>query len=181
MKVLFNALPLQRGTDPQTVILAYAEALRGVSLEGIRAGISKFLRGECENVNPRYVPTPPELARIVRTTVVPSRISEERRIAPFRHASDGERARMRLKMPMFNHAWATGQMDALDRANRQGFRSMVALATEWGITIPPELLEMNDSQVEADWHRARARAWADIERYPPPFMRHRRSRHDEAA
>lgn len=169
MKVLFNALPFQRGTDPATVIVAYVEALRGAGLDSIKAGISKFLRGDCEGVSMKFVPTPPELARIVRTAVVPSRIPEGRRIAPFRHPDDAARARMRLKFPMFRYAFGSGLMDDLDRANRDGLEAMVMLAAKWGIPIPPEL---ND-QTDADWRAARSRAWAEIERNPPPFMRRR--------
>src|SRR5690606_24604726 len=112
LKVLFNALPFQRGTDPATVIMAYVEALRGVALDAIKAGISKFLRGECENVNHRFVPTPPELARIVRTAVIPARVPAARWIEPIRR-DVGERARMRLKVPMFQYAFAHGGMDLL--------------------------------------------------------------------
>ncbi len=168
LKILFNALPFQRGTDPELVVVAYAEALRGVSLDGIKAGISKFLRGECENVNHRFVPTPPELARIVRTTIVPFRVPEARRIEPFRYSSEGGRARMRLKMPMFSHAFPSQSMiNELARANAAGLEAMMVLAGKWGIPIPDEL---ND-QTEADWRRARIQALADIHRNPPPYAR----------
>lgn len=179
MKVLFNALPFQRGTDPATVIMAYVESLRGVALDAIKAGISKFLRGECENVNPRYVPTPPELARIIRTTVIPSRIPAERQIAPFRYASEGERARMKLKMPMFSHAFPNETMMAeLAQANAAGMEAMIVLAVKWGVPVPDGLNE----QTDAHWHRARNQALAEIERNPPTFMRQMRSHDDfEAA
>ena len=167
LKVLFNALPFQRGTDPATVVLAYVEALRGLSLDAIRAGVSKFLRGECD-VNPRYVPTPPELARIVRTAVVPERIPEHRRIEPFRYSNDGERARMRLKMPMFNHAVGSEQrMSELAAANAAGLDAMVILADKWGVAIPEDL----HVQTNEDWHRARNQALAEMYRNPPPYMR----------
>lgn len=168
LRVLFDAgLPFQRGARAEGVAMAYVEALSGMTLEGIHAGIRKFIRGECEDVSPRFVPTPPELARIVRATVVPGRIPEERRIAPFRHPDDAARARMRLKMPMFRHASECGLMNELDRANREGLEAMILLASRWGIPIPPELSE----QTNAEWFTARNRAWAEIERNPPPFMR----------
>lgn len=181
LKVLFNSLPFQRGTDPGTVVIAYIEALRGVSLDGVKAGISKFLRGECEGVNPRYVPTPPELARIVRTAVVPHRIPEERRIAPFRSADEGERIRMRLKMPMFQYAFARGLMDELQKAYVEGATASVALAIKWEIPVPQELLEMLERDGEREWHAARRRAEAENERNPPPFMRRRKREETRAA
>lgn len=172
LSVLFDSgLPFQRGAKPETAALAYIEALRGMTLDAITAGIRKFLRGECEGVSMKFVPTPPELARIVRTAVVPSLIPRERRIAPFRHPDEAERARMRLKFPMFRYAFGSGLMDDLDRANRDGLEAMVMLAAKWGIPIPPELSD----QTDADWRAARSRAWAEIERNPPPFMRGRRT------
>jgi hypothetical protein len=177
LKVLFNALPFQRGTDPQVVTLAYVEALRGFTAEAITEGIRKFLRGDCQDVSPKFVPTPPELARIVRSAVVPSRIPAERQIAPYRQSTPGERARMRLKMPMFAFAWSAGRMDELERANREGFEAMAALAQSWGIPVPEELFEPD---AERNWRAARSRALAEIERNPPPYMR-KANRYQEAA
>lgn len=173
LRVLFDGgLPFQRGVNPDNAAMLYVEALRGFTVEGIRAGITKFIRGECDDVSPRFIPTPPELAKIVRTVIVPSRIPEDRRIAPFRYSNHGERDRMRLKMPMFNHAFSNGLMDQLAKANREGMGAMIVLATKWGIAIPPELLMIPDSEAEHQWHVARNRALAEIERNPPPYMRH---------
>src|SRR6185312_3388420 len=119
----------------------------------------------------KYVPTPPELAKIVRTAVVVQRVPPQRQIAPTQTMPAGERARMRLKMPMLQHARATGRTDELARANREGFAAMVALATSWGVPVPEELFAIPDEEAERQWHTARSRAWADIERNPPPFMR----------
>lgn len=178
LKVLFNALPFQRGTDPATVVMAYVEALRGATLGSIKAGVSKFLRGECEGASPRYVPTPPELARIVRTAIVPGLVPEQRRIAPFRYSSEGERARMRLKMPMFRHAFGSQYlMDQLATANAAGVDAMIILANDWGIAIPEEL----HGQTNEMWQRARNQALSDIYRDPPPYMRRGRASADERA
>lgn len=180
LQILFDALPFQRGANSGNVAIAYIEALRGMTASAVTEGIRKFLRGDCEGVSPRFVPTPPELARIVRTAVVPSRVPEERRIAPFRHSSEGERARMRLKMPMFAYAFPNQSLIAeLARANAAGLDEMVLLASKWGITIPDELI----NQTNADWHRARNLALAEIDRNPPPYMcvERARRRHDEAA
>lgn len=171
LKVLFEAgLPFQRGVSADNVAMAYVEALHGASIDAIKAGIRKFLRGECESVSPKFVPTPPELARIVRTTIVPGRVPEARRIAPFRYSSDGERARMMLKVPMFRHAFPNPAMLAeLDEANRAGMDAMILLAGRWGVAIPDEL----SSQTDADWRRAHNQAQAEISRNPPPYMAHR--------
>lgn len=172
LQVLFDALPFQRGAGSDNATAAYVEALNGMTLDGIHAGVRKFLRGECSDVSPRFVPTPPELARIVRGAVVPSRIPEERRIAPYRPSTAGERDRMRLKMPLYRHAMDIGAMDELDAANRRGLGAMIALAGKWGIPVPDALLDAVDGNGEAEWQTARRRAWAEIERDPPPFMLH---------
>lgn len=180
LRLLFDAnLPFQRGANVENVAMAYIEALRGTTLEAIQAGVRKFLRGECQDVSPRYLPTPPELARIVRTAVVQTRIPEERRIAPFRHPDDGAKARMRLKMPMWQYALKRGLMDRMVRANREGFAALVTLAIEWGIPIPEEMFAIPDAEAERQWQLVRDRAWAEIERNSPPFL-HRNLKHQAA-
>lgn len=172
LQVLFDALPFQRGSKTDNVAAAYVESLRGCTSEAINAGIRKFLRGECEGVSPRFVPTPPELARIVRAAVIPSRVPEERRIAPFRHATAGERARMRLKMPMYQAAYGSGErMNQLAKANAEGLSAMVILANSWGVAVPDELNDVPLDEAERQWQQARNAAWAEINRNPPPFLK----------
>jgi hypothetical protein len=172
LQLLFDALPFQRGSRSENVAVAYIEALRGCSVEAVQEGVRKFLRGDCADVNPRYVPTPPELARIVRSAIVPDRIPASRQIAA-KPISDGERERMRIKMPMWNYAFANGRMDELAHANREGFGAMIILATKWGVPIPDGLLNMSEAVAEQQWREARNRAWREIERNPPPFLRSR--------
>ncbi len=180
LQVLFDALPFQRGSKTDNVAAAYVASLGGCSADAINAGISKFLRGECD-VSPRFVPTPPELSRIVRSATMAQRIPPERHIAQQPEPTTGERARMRLKMPMWQAAYGiTGRMDQLAKANAEGFASMVVLAANWGVPIPPELFEIPEEEAERQWINARNRAWAEIERNPPPFMRNR-SRRQQAA
>lgn len=182
LRLLFDAnLPFQRGANVENVAMAYIEALRGSTLEAIQAGVRKFLRGECQDVSPRYLPTPPELARIVRTAVVQTRIPEERRIAPFRHPDSAANARMRLKVPMWPYAFERGLTDRLVRANREGFAAMVALAIEWSISIPEELCAIPDAEAERQWEVVRNRAWAEIERSSPPFLQGNLPNQAEAA
>lgn len=175
LQVLFDALPFQRGTRTDNVALAYIEALRGMTLDAINAGIRKFLRGECDDVNPRFIPTPPELARIVRTAVVQHRVSQAveniKRVTM--REIPGERARMKLKMPLFQAAFGRGaRMDELVRANESGFEAMVALAVRWGAPVADETMAaLNSPNAEQDWRAVRNRAWAAIEANPPPFMR----------
>lgn len=174
LKVLFNSLPFQRGTDPQTATLAYVEALRGVSVEALTEGVRKFLRGECEGVSTKFVPTPPELARIVRTVSFAA-IPVPKEPAYQRKESDpDERARMRLKMPMWRYAMETGRVSELAEANKRGFEAMVALAQAWGLPIEEEIWKaLQRPDAEEKWRRTQAAAWREIERNPPPGLRRR--------
>jgi len=176
IRVLFDAgLPFQRGVKPDGVALAYVEALHGHPIEAIHAGIRKFLRGECEEVNPKFVPTPPELARIVRKAVMVDRIPEERRLSYDGPRDDGERLRMRLKVPMWQFAHHTGRYEELARADRDGFGAMVVLAANWGVKVPQGLLDMPTERAEREWREGRNRAIREVERNPPPFMRQHHS------
>lgn len=169
--MLFNSLPFQRGTDPATAVIAYCEALRGATVEAVRAGISKFLRGDCEGVSSKFVPTPPELARIVRTVAIPQRVPQiGHRRESGAEMDDRAKARMRLKMPMLNFAWGNDVLMAeLEEANRKGLDDMVMLATRWGIAVPDEL----NTQTNSEWQTARARAWNEIDRKPPEAIARR--------
>lgn len=167
------------GVDPDRAAGGYLAALHGFTLDAIVCGIRKFIRGECEGVSLKYCPHPPELAQIVRTTVVPNRIPAERQLpAPFREMVQevpGERARLRLKMPMWRHAFASGKMDQLDAANKAGFGAMVVLAQKWGVEIPQELLDLPEREAEAQWRIVGQRARARMEIDRPPFMRNKRA------
>lgn len=175
MKVLFNALPFQRGTDPQLAALAYIEALQGLSAQAITEGVRKFLRGECEGVSTKFVPTPPELARIIRTAVVPSRIPEKQ-IAARPEPTLAERGRMKLKMSLFSFAMTGPGARKVEEANRAGFEASIALAQEWGVPIPEETwAAFKMDGAEQEWQRQRNIAWHRIENSPPPFMRNRRA------
>lgn len=164
------------GVEPDKALFGYMRAMQGFTLEAIAAGIQKFLRGECKDVNPKYVPHPPELAIIVRTVVVPHRIPAERRVTrSYASPVPGERERMRLKMPLWAYARRHNLMDELAAANREGFAAMVVLASRWGIEVPPEFADQPEFEIEQNWQRARNRAWAEIEANPPPFMRKKKA------
>lgn len=172
LQVLFDSMRFPPGVDEKRAIFGYMTALNGFTVDAIEAGIRKFLRGECEGVNPKYCPHPPELAGIIRNAVVPSRAVQQQLPKPEHNWLPGERERMRLKMPMWRYAQECGLMDKLDAANRAGFGAMVVLAQKWGIPVPEELL-INSDQTERDWRLAGNRARAAMEANPPPFMRRR--------
>lgn len=172
---LFEALPFQRGAKSDNVASAYFEALRGSTSEAIAAGVSKFLRGECEGVSPRYVPTPPELARIVRSVVVQRKNVIRLPVRPDPPEIPGAKLRMRLKMPMWRAAAGSKErLDALAAANAEGFAAMVALAASWGVPVPDEFNDIPEEELERQWHQARRIALAEIERNPPPYLRHKK-------
>lgn len=157
-------------------MFGYMQAMQGFSIEAIAAGIQKFLRGECDGVNPRYCPHPPELAQIVRTAVVPSRIPAERQVPKFEPPPlPNARLRMRLKFPMWRAAVGSKErMDELAVANAEGFAAMVALAAKWGVPVPDEFNDIPEEELERQWHQARRIVLAEIERNPPPYLRHKK-------
>ena len=54
MQVLFDSMRFPPGVDEKRAIFGYMTALNGFTIEAIEHGIRKFLRGECEGVNPKY-------------------------------------------------------------------------------------------------------------------------------
>lgn len=164
------------GVDASKAIDGYHLALRGFTPDAIAEGIAKFLRGECQDVNPKFCPHPPELAQIVRTAVVQHRVTRTVETIKQIHVEPvaGERDRMRLKMPMWRYAFAAGLMDELDAANRAGFGAVVVLAHKWGIPVPEELLA-DEAKTEYEWRVIGNRARAAMEANPPPFMRRRQT------
>lgn len=69
LQILFNSMRFPPGVDAAKAIFGYMQALEGMPIEAITEGIRKFLRGECEGVNPKFCPHPPELSAIVRGTM----------------------------------------------------------------------------------------------------------------
>jgi hypothetical protein len=69
LQVLFNSMRFPPGVDAEKAIYGYMQALQGFPVEAIAHGIRKFLRGECDGVNPKFCPHPPELASIIRGTI----------------------------------------------------------------------------------------------------------------
>lgn len=174
LQVLFDALPFQRGAKSDNVAGAYVEALAGSTAGAVTAGIKRFLRGECEDVSPRFVPTPPELARIVRKAIQPIPVQQPPRRDDYVEQPYEAKLRMRLKMPMWSAAFGSVErMDALAKANAEGLGAMAVLAMSWGVPVPPGLLD--DPHGEHHWHVARNKALAELERNPPPFMRRQRN------
>lgn len=72
LQILFNSMRFPPGVDQAKAIFGYIQALQGFPVENIAYGIQRFLRGECEGVNPKFCPHPPELAAIVRATIEPT-------------------------------------------------------------------------------------------------------------
>lgn len=175
-------LPFQRGADPDTAMMAYVGSLAGITRDAIAAGIAKFLRGDVEGVSVKFVPTPPELARIVRSAVVQNRIPPSHQISAKPPMMSDERARMKLKMALFKAGQGSqGRTQELQKA-LVSFEDAIALAQEWGVTVPEDVWEeFNSAGSDDRWRKAKARALREMERNPPPFMRGRRPNQFEDA
>lgn len=170
-----NCFP-QTNQDYRVLLATLAKLLNGLSDGAIISAAERFASGDVPNQSKTFAPAVPEFVAEVRNQAEViairqrPRLSEPRGYVPGNQELPGANARMRLKMPMYAAAFGNGpRMDDLARANREGFGAMVVLATNCGVAIPQELLDRTDA--EDEWRRAHNRAWAEIERNPPPFMR----------
>lgn len=171
---MLNGFP-QGSSDPDVLVASIERATADVSNEAISEAAQRFTSGIVTGQHKTFAPSVAEFCiearRMAELIPLRGRVSLP---APTRYQPQpvpNERARMRLKMPMYTFATAMGRMDELAVANKAGMNAMIALAMSWGIDTPPELLDIPDAEAESQWRTARNRAWAEIERNPPPFMR----------
>ncbi|HKY87631.1 MAG TPA: hypothetical protein VJL90_12785 [Pseudorhodoplanes sp.] len=159
--------------------MTFEKGLGGVPDRVISETAKRFISNEIPGQSATFAPSVAEFvkaARSIPTDTLPRLPKPE----PERQLSPAAKARMRLKMPMFQHANECGLMDQLDAANKAGFSAMAELAGKWGVPVPEELLSLPPVEAERQWANARNQAWADIHRNPPPFMR-RQPRYSQAA
>jgi hypothetical protein len=177
ISAMVNAFP-QSSAEKKALLLTYEKGLGGVPDRAISETAIRFIRNEIPHQSPTFAPSVAEFVQAAR------RVPIERVMLPKperqREIDPGERARMRLKMPMYNHATRCGLMAGLDAANKAGFSAMISLAHKWGVPIPEELLSMPGDDAERQWADARRRAWVEIERNPPPFLRRQRAKSQAA-
>lgn len=171
---MLNAFPKQ-SADLRALLLTYDEDTTGIPDAAIVEAAQRFRTGLVDGQKLDYAPSTAlfytEARRIASLLPHRGRQALPAPPKPERHKTQSETARLRLKVPMWQYAYERGLMDKLDRANRQSFAAMVALATEWGIAIPDELFAIPEDEAERQWSVARNRAWAEIERNPPPYLR----------
>lgn len=171
---MINAFP-QSAKNIEALLLTYDEDLQGISDQAICETAQRFRRNEIPDQNKTFAPSIAEFVDASRKQVEHisirdrPRLPEPRGYVPGNQELPGANERMRLKMPMYAYAERRGLMNELAQANKAGFGAMVVLATNWGIAIPQELLDRPEA--EDEWRRAHNRAWAEIDRNPPPFLR----------
>lgn len=66
LRALLNAFPLAGHEDMREVIGTYLIAIDGYCLGAIQKAVSRFIRGEVEAHDGRFIPTPAQLSREVR-------------------------------------------------------------------------------------------------------------------
>lgn len=156
----------------------YSAVLRDINSQAIIEAAQRFVTGEVSGQSKTFSPSVAEFCTEARrmADLLPFR-NRPALPAPAkteRHVTPTEGARMRLKMPMWRYAFEHGLINQLAEANRTGMAAMVVLATNWGIPVPEALFAIPDDEAERQWQLARNRAWAEIERNPPPFLRRQR-------
>jgi hypothetical protein len=63
--MLFEAFPSSSDKASETTAKAYLLAIEGCTIHGLRNGIRRFIRGEVEEHNGKFVPSTAILARVV--------------------------------------------------------------------------------------------------------------------
>lgn len=183
---MLNAFP-QSSADLRGLLLTYDEDTIGIPDAAIVEAAQRFRTGLVDGQKLDYAPSTAlfctEARRIATMLPFRGRPALPAPDKPERQKTPGEEARLRLKVPMWQHAYACGLMDELAEANRAGMGAMIVLATKWGIAIPEALLAIPEDEAERQWSIARNRAWVEIERNPPPFLRRSRKNqtHSKAA
>lgn len=66
LRALFNAFPLAGHEDMTQVVGTYLIAIDGYCLAAIQRAVTKFIRGEVEGHDGRFLPTPAQISREVR-------------------------------------------------------------------------------------------------------------------
>lgn len=66
LRALFNAFPLAGHEDMSQVVGTYLIAIDGYCLVAIQRAVTKFIRGEVEGHDGRFLPTPAQISREVR-------------------------------------------------------------------------------------------------------------------
>lgn len=66
LRALFTAFPIAGHEDMNGVVSTYLMALDGYCLAAIQKSVMRFVRGEVEGHDGRFIPTPAQLSRDVR-------------------------------------------------------------------------------------------------------------------
>lgn len=141
---MLNGFPLSAGNPDVTMASIEAE-LEHVTSQAIIEAALAFRGGHVPGQNLDFPPSVPRFCAEVRRIEAEHRFAARPALpAPEPDAWDrapaSERARMRLKMPMLQHAHGTPRIHALHAlvARRAPFEDYIALAQSWGMMIPPE-------------------------------------------
>jgi hypothetical protein len=67
LELLLNSFAMQDRGDPAMAVAAYAIAIEGIDAPAVVEAAKRFVRGEVEGHDGRFMPTPPQLAKEART------------------------------------------------------------------------------------------------------------------
>ena len=66
LSMLFEAFPTSGDKGSETTAKAYLMAIEGCSIQGLREGVRRLIRGEVDDHNGKFIPPTAILARVVR-------------------------------------------------------------------------------------------------------------------
>jgi len=138
--LLSAGLSLPVNIKPEDAPKVYAYALAHVSTYGLRKAISKLIRGEYENINRAFIPTPPEIAAMARAetrTIVEdlARLKVKREALEFKPPAKNPQTAARIKEMVTKHkeqhaarkAIATIPQEPITDEKAEYYRSILAL------------------------------------------------------
>lgn len=139
---MLNAFPQSAG-DIKALMLTYEKALTGVSDQAIIEAAERYIKGEVPEQSLTFAPSIAEFVKQAKFVdgVIPMRnrprLVHDREWKP--QEDPATRARMGFKMNVLSAGIAHNAVGRVSKANERGLEEMVALAQEWGVTVPDEV------------------------------------------
>lgn len=139
---MLNAFPQSAG-DIKALMLTYEKALTGVSDQAIIEAAERYIKGDVPEQSLTFAPSIAEFVKQAKFVdgVIPMRnrprLVHDREWKP--QEDPATRARMGFKMNVLSAGIAHNAVGRVSKANERGLEEMVALAQEWGVTVPDEV------------------------------------------
>lgn len=142
LTAMLNAFP-QTANDKELTLRTFEAALRGVSSQAVAEAAERYIKGDVPEQSLTFAPSIAEFVKQAKFVdgVIPMRnrprLVHDREWKP--QEDPATRARMGFKMNVLSAGIAHNAVGRVSKANERGLEEMVALAQEWGVTVPDEV------------------------------------------